>query len=191
MRAQRPVVCIGASLIDITFRCEAEPILHTSNPSVMERSPGGVVRNIAHHLALLGTPTELLTVVGEDSDGEWLIDQCRRAGIGTNHSMRSKVPTGTFASINSPAGDLTIGAVTSETDSLLNTNFIHDRRDVIAGASLVVADCNLSSSTLRELIALCNGYEVPLIVETVSIPKAKRLKDALPGRLFLVKPNRE
>ena len=188
---RKPVVCIGASLVDITLRCEQEPILHTSNPATITRSPGGVVRNIAHHLALLSVSTDLLTVVGTDADGEWLLEQCRNAGIGTRGIMRNDVPTGTFASINSPAGDLTIGAVTSETDSLLNSDFLNARHEIICNASLVVADCNLSTSTLRELISLCNGCDVPLIVETVSIPKAQRLKDALPGALFLVKPNRE
>ncbi|MFM9007024.1 MAG: PfkB family carbohydrate kinase, partial [Bacteroidota bacterium] len=177
----KPVVCIGASLVDITLRCEQEPILHTSNPATITRSPGGVVRNIAHHLALLGVPAELLTVVGRDADGDWLLEQCSNAGIGTRSVLRSHVPTGTFASINSPAGDLTIGAVTSETDSLLDSAFLDERKDIICNASLVVADCNLSTKTLRELIALCNACAVPLIVETVSIPKAHRLKDALPG----------
>lgn len=187
----KPVVCIGASLVDITFRCEAEPILHTSNPSKMERSPGGVVRNIAHHLALLGVPVELLTVIGDDYEGRWLTQQCASAGIGLQHTLQTQVRTGTFASITSPAGDLTIGAVTSETDMLLNADFINQRSLVIHGASLVIADCNLSTDTLRHLIQVCNGAGVPLIIETVSIPKAKRLKDALPGKLFLVKPNRE
>ena len=191
MMNSKPVVCIGASLVDITLRCEQEPILHTSNPATITRSPGGVVRNIAHHLALLGVSTQLLTVVGHDADGAWLLEQCRSAGIGTTGVLQSDVPTGTFASINSPAGDLTIGAVTSETDNLLNATFLEERTGIITGASLVVADCNLSTETLRELIALCNKHEVPLIVETVSIPKAHRLKEALPGTLFLVKPNRE
>ena len=177
--------------MDITFRCEAEPILHTSNPSVMERSPGGVVRNIAHHLALLGIPVELLTVIGDDYEGKWLKQQCEAAGIGLQHTWQTQVRTGTFASITSPAGDLTIGAVTSETDVLLNADFIDERAEVIRKAALVVADCNLSTDTLRHLIGVCNGAGVPLIVETVSIPKAQRLKAALPGQLFLVKPNRE
>jgi pseudouridine kinase len=187
----KPVICIGASLVDITFRCESEPILHTSNPSIMERSPGGVVRNIAHHLALLGVPVELLTVMGDDYEGKWLKQQCESARIGLQHTWQTQVRTGTFASITSPSGDLTIGAVTSETDILLNAEFIDERLQVIHGASLVVADCNLSTETLRHLIRVCNGAGIPLIVETVSIPKAKRLKDALPGQLFLVKPNRE
>ena len=186
-----PVVCVGASLVDITFRCEKDPILHTSNPSLMQKSPGGVVRNIAHHLALLGVKTELLTIIGEDPDGDWLLSQCLHAGIGLQNVKRTLVNTGTFASVTSPEGDLTIGAVTSETDIFLNKEFLHERLDTLRNASLVVADCNLDTETLRELISICNGYDVPLIIETVSIPKAQRLKDALPGKLFLVKPNRE
>jgi len=186
-----PVVCVGASLVDITFRCEQEPILQTSNPSLIRKSPGGVVRNIAHHLSLLGVKTELLTVIGEDSDGDWLISQCSQAGIGLRQIKRTVVPTGVFASITSPTGDLTIGAVTSETDVYLNNDFIHERLETIRNAALVVADCNLSTETLRELIRLCNLYSIPLIIETVSIPKATRLKEALPGNLFLIKPNRE
>ena len=37
------VVCVGASLVDLTFRCDATPVLNTSNPATMHRSPGGVV----------------------------------------------------------------------------------------------------------------------------------------------------
>lgn len=186
-----PVVCIGASLVDITFRCEEAPIWYTSNPAFLQRSPGGVVRNIAHHLALLGIPTELLTVVGNDSDGDWLLSQCSKAGIGLRWVQRTALPTGVFASVTSPTGDLTIGAVTSDTDIHLNAAFLHERMEAIHSAALVVADCNLSTTTLRELIRICNAAAIPLIVETVSIPKAHRLKEALPGTLFLVKPNRE
>lgn len=188
---EKPVVCIGASLVDVTFRCEKEPILHTSNPSLLQKSPGGVVRNIAHNLALLGVPTQLLTVVGHDNDGSWLLHQCKQAGIGLEHVLMSDVPTGTFASITSPSGDLTIGAVTSETDVLLNNRFLDERKSIIRSAALVIADCNLGTESLRHLIIMCNAFDVPLIIETVSIPKAERLKNALPGKLFLVKPNRE
>ncbi|MBK8586379.1 MAG: hypothetical protein IPN88_13510 [Bacteroidetes bacterium] len=69
------VVCVGASLVDLTFRCDATPVLNTSNPATMHRSPGGVVRNIAHGLSLLNIPVELITVLGDDPDGHWLSKQ--------------------------------------------------------------------------------------------------------------------
>jgi len=185
------IVCIGASLVDLTFRCEAEPVLHTSNPAELHRSPGGVVRNIAHHMALLGMPVELLSVFGNDPDGDWLAEQCRAGGIGINYVARATYPTGMFASVATPAGDLHIGAVTSETDRLLNIEFLEERAQLIQQASLAVADCNLSLEALRWLILFCERKSVPLIIETVSVPKAVRLREALPGKLLLVKPNRE
>ncbi|MFM7218588.1 MAG: carbohydrate kinase family protein [Bacteroidota bacterium] len=186
-----PVVCVGASLVDLTFRCEQEPVAFTSNPSRMHRSPGGVVRNIAHHLALLGVPVQLVTILGNDSDGHWLAEQCAQAGIGLDHILFAEESTGTFASIATPSGDLHIGAVTSETDRLLTVEFFSSRAEVIRSASVVIADCNLSVEALRWLMRFCNEHKVPLVVETVSIPKARRLRDALPGNLLLVKPNRE
>lgn len=186
-----PVVCVGASLVDLTFRCEQEPVAYTSNPSRLHRSPGGVVRNIAHHLALLKVPVQLVTIFGNDPDGHWLSAQCAEAGIGLDHILMAEEPTGTFASIATPAGDLHIGAVTSETDRLLSIEFFTSRAEVLRTASVVIADCNLSVEALRWLMRFCNEHHVPLIVETVSIPKAQRLREALPGQLLLVKPNRE
>lgn len=186
-----PVVCVGASLVDLTFRCEQEPVAFTSNPSRMHRSPGGVVRNIAHHLALLQVPVQLVTILGDDPDGHWLALQCTDAGIGMDHILFAEEPTGTFASIATPSGDLHIGAVTSETDRLLSIEFFSQRAEVFRSASVVIADCNLSVDALRWLMRFCNEHQVPLVVETVSIPKARRLRDALPGNLLLVKPNRE
>ena len=186
-----PVVCVGASLVDLTFRCDQEPVPFTSNPSKMHRSPGGVVRNIAHHLALLNVPVQLVTILGDDPDGKWLLDQCKDAGIGVEHILFANETTGTFASIATPAGDLHIGAVTSETDRLLTIDFLASRSDVLRSAAVVIADCNLSVQALRWLMQFCNDNNVPLVVETVSIPKAYRLREALPGKLLLVKPNRE
>ena len=187
----KPVVCVGASLVDLTFRCDATPVLNTSNPATMHRSPGGVVRNIAHHLSLLEIPVELITVLGNDVDGHWLSQQCEDVGISMKGTAWLEKPTGTFASIATPAGDLHIGAVSSETDVMLNTDFLQSRADIILNASVVVADCNLSVNALKWLIKFCNENNVHLIVETVSVPKASRLRDALPGKLLLVKPNRE
>lgn len=190
-QSQSPVVCVGASLVDLTFRCEQEPVPFTSNPSRMHRSPGGVVRNIAHHLALLKVPVELVTIFGNDPDGHWLAAQCKEVGIGLEHILMAEETTGTFASIATPAGDLHIGAVTSEADRLLSIDFFASRSEVLRKAAVVIADCNLSVEALRWLMRFCNEHHVPLIVETVSIPKAHRLREALPGKLLLVKPNRE
>ena len=43
------------------FSCNLYSVLESVSPSLC---------NIAHHLSLLGVKTELLTVIGEDSDGD-------------------------------------------------------------------------------------------------------------------------
>lgn len=185
------VVCIGASLVDLTFSCTAPPLLHTSNPAKLHRSPGGVMRNIAHHLALLGCRPELITVLGNDPDGKWLADSSSKAGILLNHTVQSQEPTGVYTSVIGPDGDLVIGAAVSDTDLLLTSETLRERTAVLKAAQLIIADCNLSAATLKWLLTFCEQEEKPLILETVSIPKADRLNKALPGKVLMMKPNAE
>lgn len=185
------VVCVGASLVDLTFQCKGNPILHTSNPSSFVRSPGGVMRNIAHHLALLGCSVELITVVGKDPDGEWLEKISVDAGIRLNHIHRTESATGIYSSVLAPDGDLFIGAVTSDTDEMLNIDILAQRIQVLKNTKLVMADCNLATETLRWLISFCETEGIPIVIETVSVPKAFRLDKALPGKVLMMKPNKE
>ena len=185
------VVCVGASLVDLTFHCKANPIQHTSNPALLSRSPGGVMRNIAHHLALLNCSVELITVVGKDPDGEWLEQVSKQAGIQLNHIHRTDTATGTYASVVNPDGDLFVGVVASNTEDLLNIEILAKRIPVLKQARILIADCNLSAETLRWLLSFCETESIPLIIETVSVPKAIRLDKALPGKVLMMKPNKE
>ena len=70
----KPIVCLGAALVDDAFTCVAEPAPGTSNPAVHRRNAGGVARNVAHHLAQLGHPVELVAHLSTDNDGDWLME---------------------------------------------------------------------------------------------------------------------
>ncbi len=65
-----PVVCIGGSLVDELFYMEGELLPATTNFVTVNKTAGGVCRNIAHQLALLDVPVELITVFGNDGDGD-------------------------------------------------------------------------------------------------------------------------
>lgn len=185
------VVCVGASLVDLTFQCKAPPIQHTSNPAVLHKSPGGVMRNIAHHLAQLDCSVELITALGNDPDGKWLEQVCTDAGIGLNHIHKTESPTGTYSSILNPDGDLFVGVAASSTEESITIDVLAKRIDVLRKAKVLLADCNLSFETLRWLMSFCETENIPLIIETVSVPKAIRLEKALPGKVLLIKPNRD
>ena len=60
------IVAIGASNIDITARPYGKYIPRDSNPSHVTVTYGGVGRNIAHNLCLLGESVNFLTCFGGD-----------------------------------------------------------------------------------------------------------------------------
>ena len=73
---------IGGANVDLSATLNDTFIAADSNPGHVEVGYGGVARNIAHNLALLGTDVQLLTVFGGDLFGGLLYDFCRQQGIG-------------------------------------------------------------------------------------------------------------
>jgi sugar/nucleoside kinase (ribokinase family) len=72
MVMSKPVICIGSALVDELFHAAGEILLATTSNAIIHRTAGGVARNIAHQLALLDVPVQLISVFGKDKDGEWL-----------------------------------------------------------------------------------------------------------------------
>ena len=188
---KNPVVCIGAALIDESYRCENQPLPGTSNPAILHRTAGGVARNIAHHLALLGNPVELISHFGNDPEGQWLMDQCTASGIGLSHALVNDTPTGRFVALLSPGGDLFTGAVSTHFETLITPAFLQTRIPVLQEASLLQIDCNLSAESLNWLLQFSRNEKIPCIIEPVSVPKAARLKKIDLNGILLITPNRD
>jgi pseudouridine kinase len=60
---------IGGANMDMSATLNGAFIAADSNPGHIEVGYGGVARNIAHNLALLGARTQLLTIFGGDLFG--------------------------------------------------------------------------------------------------------------------------
>ncbi|MGG2054272.1 carbohydrate kinase [Lysinibacillus pakistanensis] len=77
---------IGELLIDFT------PTEHDSLPTEVElftKNAGGAPANVAAACAKLGQEAALLTQVGQDAFGDFLVDTVRRAGVDTNYIMQT------------------------------------------------------------------------------------------------------
>src|SRR5678816_697558 len=92
----KPVICIGAALIDELFHMNEEMIMGSSVPASVTKTVGGVSRNIAHQLALLGVDIQLISVFGNDSDGDWLKQSCINAGVKIDASITKKGLSGKY-----------------------------------------------------------------------------------------------
>ena len=188
---KKTIVCIGASLIDESYNCHEVPLQGTSNIADYHRSPGGVSRNIAHHLALLGNDVELITHFGTDPGGQWLMEQCREAGIGISHSLINDAETGRFVALMSPNGDLFAGAVSTQFETIITPEFLEQHNGLFLMASLILIDTNLSKECLNWLLHFTRENNIPCVIEPVSVQKAGRLKDADLRNVLLITPNRD
>lgn len=80
-----------------------------SNPGKVTVSMGGVGRNIAHNLRLLGVKVSLLTALGEDPHAGQVMDSCERLGIDLSRALH--VPggtTSTYLFLSDETGDMAL-----------------------------------------------------------------------------------
>ena len=82
------VAVAGAVNVDIGGRSAGPLVGRDSNPGTVTVSMGGVGRNIAHNLRLLGVRVSLLTALGEDPHAGQVADSCERLGIDLSRALR-------------------------------------------------------------------------------------------------------
>ncbi|MDA0708049.1 MAG: PfkB family carbohydrate kinase [Proteobacteria bacterium] len=171
-------VIIGGANMDIcgapsnTFRVQ------DSNPGTVTLSPGGVARNIAENLALLGVQCRLIAAIGSDHYGDILLEQGQSAGIDMHYMVRLKgQKTSTYLSILDDTGDMHIAINDMVIADLLKPKHLRAHETMIKRASLIIADTNLSKETLAYLTETFAGQH--LIIDGVSTTKVARIKPYL------------
>jgi pseudouridine kinase len=185
------LVCIGAVLIDELYTCRQPILAATSNPATLKRSAGGVMRNIAHHLALLDIPVHFITVVGNDAEGTWLKESCERAGIDMTGTMTADCSTGKYTALLNPDGSLYAAACSNPCESFLNIERLRQKEGFLTEATLIIADANLQADVLEWLAGFCRKKNILLFIEPVSVEKAKKLSGINLEGVFMLTPNED
>ena len=152
----------------------------------MSARPGGVGRNIAHDLRLLGMDVSLIAAVGGDAYGSGILENC--GALGMDMSMALILPerrSSTYLYVTDENGDMQVGIADMDIVRCLTPDFLAAHMGRINAASAVVLDANLETETLGYLARSCTA---PLYADPVSTAKATRLLPAL-GALRAIKPN--
>jgi len=183
IKTPAPVIVIGGANMDLKCRIGGAEIMATSNPGAIALTPGGVARNVAETLARLGLPTGLIAAIGRDALGEDLMAATGAAGVGMNSVLRGGFATGSYAAVLTRRGELLIGVAAMDATQRLTPAVLKRHRGELRRARLIMADCNLPLATLDLLIRFAAEADVPLALETVSVPKVKRLREVLHRRL--------
>ena len=182
------VVVIGGCNVDLAGRASAPAQPGDSTPGTVQRSAGGVARNIAENLARLGHPVRLVSALGRDAAGRWLKAHTAAAGVDVRGCVGvAGAATAHYLSLHGPDGTL-LQAVNdmAALDLLSPETLAHERRH-LARAAAIVVDANLRPETLAWLFT--QDFAAPLFADAVSAAKAPRLQPWL-QRLHTLKLNR-
>lgn len=185
------VVVVGGANMDIKAHSSGPAQLHTSNPGVASTTPGGVGRNIAENLARLGSPTHLIAPVGRDAFGDQMLAMTRAAGVSTDHMIVGDGSTGTYLAVIDATGELLVAVSNMVLTDRLTVRQLRAARDLIAHADLLVVDGNVPPAPAAWLLDLAAAAAVPVVVDPVSVAKARLLTPMLSRQrpLLALTPN--
>lgn len=180
------ITVVGGVNVDIGGFSAAPLKDRDSNPGRVTLSLGGVGRNVAHNLCLLGKGVKLATVMGQDANASLLYAGCE--AIGMDLSLSEALlgqRTSTYLFIADSDNDMRLAVSDMDIYQAVTPEFIAARMDVINAGEAVVVDTNIPAESIRYL---AENASVPVIADPVSGAKAPRLVDALPY-LTALKPN--
>ena len=173
---QASVCVIGGACYDIFGNSEATIIPADSNPGKITAACGGVGRNIAGDLALLGVPVELICGLGNDDNGQKIKEHCNAIGIGLRHSLICNLPTAVYLSLNQPSGEIYGAVGDMRINEALDPTYLAGCLDFINSCAVAVLDTNLAAEACD---FLCENVTAKLFVDTVSAAKAGKLRGQL------------
>lgn len=187
---EQTIMCIGGANLDSKAVSKQAIRLASSNPVTVTESCGGVARNIADTLAGLSCRTALLTVVGDDKAGQWVLEETRKRGVDVSQSIVLQGEnTGTYTALLEASGEMFLAFANMEIYDKCTPQLLMDKWSHIAASQLVIADTNLPADTLQELIKRCKEDGITLFIDPVS-SEAKKLPQELHG-VTAIFPNLE
>lgn len=187
----KPIICIGATLVDELFHAPENILLATTNNAVVTKTAGGVAHNIAQQLAILEVPVQLISVFGNDSDGDWLKSACKKSGVLLDGAITREGLSGKYTGILSPDGSLFTAFLTNAAFHLITPDYLESQTSLLETASYLMADANTSVESIHWLLQFSKRTGIPFIIEPASVPPAMKLKNADLNGLFLITPNED
>lgn len=180
-------VVVGGVNVDIGGVSAAPLVPADSNPGTVRMSLGGVGRNIAHNMALLGLDVRLLTAFGEDSHAQRIAASCAELGIDVSRALQ--VPDGrtsTYLFIANEKGDMELALSDMDIYRHITPAYLASRSQLLQNAQLVIVDANIPADAIQWLT---RHVKPPIFADPVSTAKAEKLRPGL-GKLHTLKPNR-
>lgn len=199
---RKPADIVVAGALAIDYSCDHVPFaggvvhktpqLHTSNPSSIRQSLGGVAHNVAKAAHYLIDNVRLISAVGDDLPGKFAIQQLNTEGIQTSGIKTVKgARTAQYVAVNDVNKDLVLAM--ADMGILENSQDAFPAwRDELLSArpKWFVADANWDARTLQLWLQTAKNAGIRTAFEPVSTAKSIGLfsatQDAVTSKSYAV-----
>ena len=184
LTAAHTVLCVGGLHRDRTLHCRQDHVPATSNPVDTVIGAGGVARNVAAMLTLLGHRSGVLSAVGDDAGAQWLIADLLARGVDASLVNRLiDCGTAEYLAILDRSGELIAGYADMAIYDALSPRSLEGLVHSMRQFDCWLVDANLRAETLNYLAGVAAGRI--LMATPVSPAKSARLL-GLPARFDLL-----
>lgn len=191
LREDSVITCIGGANLDRKARSKQKVRFYTSNPVTITETCGGVARNVAENLGRLGCTVSLITCVGDDKEGFWVLQETKKHGVDVSQAWIIPAgQTGNYTALLDTDGQMIISLANMDIYDHLTPGLLRKKWAQIASSTAVFLDTNLPEDSLQYIIRRCREEKIPLYIDPVSTAKAKKLPQDLSGTEAIL-PNQE
>lgn len=154
------------------------PVLHTSNPSSISQSAGGVGRNVAVAAHYAGAKVALASAVADDIAGQSLLNQMVDGGFATNYIRTLKAAEGArtaqYVGVNDGKKDLVLAMADMSifTRPELAQQWFWDDMIQSSRPKWIVVDGNWSAAIMSTIFSAAQAHNIPIAFEPVSTAKS-------------------
>lgn len=155
---------VGSINMDMTVTAERIPQKgETLKGDKISYIPGGKGANQAAAMAKLGAEVEMFGCVGDDSNGEAMLDNLKRAGVKTEHIRVLKdTPTG-IAMITVGDHDNTI-IVVAGANGRVDRDYADSIKENLKSFDMVVLQHEIPLETVHYVVDFCAEEKIPVVL---------------------------
>ncbi|KOR76553.1 carbohydrate kinase [Paenibacillus solani] len=190
LREESSIVCIGGANIDRIARSNQKVDFHSSNPVKINESCGGAARNVAENLSRLRCNTAIMTCVGDDKEGNWILNEIKRQGVDVSQVwVLPTERTGVFITLLDQTGESVVSMDDMHIYEKMTTSMFEEKWSYIVSSQGVFLDTNIPKECISYIIKRCADEHIPLYIDPTSAAKTSKLPFLLDG-VELLLPNR-
>ena len=183
------IVVIGAVAVDVKAQSFGDLVRRGDVPGSTHVNVGGVARNMAKNLTLLGAQVSIVSVVGDDEFGRMI--RADLSGTKVNLENLLTIPnqhTATWVGILNAHGDLDVGIFGGEIFSMLTPQIIDERATLFSQNNLIAVDATIPRATIDAVVAIAQANRVPVYLNPASIARAQTVVDCV-GNFAIITAN--